>query len=243
MTLFGIVLLRYLVLSVSYIAFVKTWLRKRTIERMTATDATRKQWRKEIGWSALSSMIFAVLSGICFWFYQQGFTKVYVDLKEHSWTYFFFSILVVLFLYETYYYWLHRWMHHPGIFKIVHKVHHESKHPSVFTSFSFHPYESILQFIFLPVIIFIMPVHYYALGIVLTLMTISAIINHAGLEIYPAKFYKHPIGKWMIGSTHHDLHHSEFKSNFGLYFTFWDRWMGTESRQYEKKFMENKVNR
>jgi sterol desaturase/sphingolipid hydroxylase (fatty acid hydroxylase superfamily) len=70
-------------------------------------------------------------------------------------------------------------------------------------------------------------------------MTVSAIINHAGVEVYPKKFYKHPIGKWLIGSTHHDLHHREFTANYGLYFTFWDKWMRTESSEYEKRFEDN----
>jgi lathosterol oxidase len=184
-------------------------------------------------------VIFSVLTAGCYYLFQLGYTKIYTDINEQSLGYFFISIAIILFLYETYYYWLHRWMHNPGIFKIVHKVHHESIHTSVYTSFSFHPIEAILQFIFLPALIFIIPIHYYALGTVLVLMSISAVINHAAVEIFPEKFYDHPIGKWMIGSTYHDLHHKEFKSNYGLYFTFWDKWMDTENKKYRKNFDEN----
>jgi sterol desaturase/sphingolipid hydroxylase (fatty acid hydroxylase superfamily) len=27
--------------------------------------------------------------------------------------------------------------------------------------------------------------------------------------------------------THHELHHARFRCNYALYFTHWDRWMGT----------------
>lgn len=32
--------------------------------------------------------------------------------------------------------------------------------------------------------------------------------------------------------THHDMHHANGNSNFGLYFTWWDRLMGTEHQDY-----------
>jgi Delta7-sterol 5-desaturase len=119
-------------------------------------------------------------------------------------------------------------------------VHHQSLEPTVFTSFAFHPLEAMFQFIFIPIAIIVFPIHYYALGIVLSIWTLSAVINHAGVEVFPKHFIKHPIGKWMIGSTHHDLHHKEFRTNFGLYLTFWDKWMKTENENFPKKFEANK---
>ncbi len=197
------------------------------------------QIKKEIRWAFVSTVIFAAMTCATLWLYQQGYTKIYTNLHQHSMLYFVASIFGLLIGYETYYYWLHRWMHKPSVFRHVHKVHHDSIHTSVFTSFSFHPLEAFLQFIFLPLILFVMPVHIYAVGIVLTLMTLSAIINHASVEIFPARFHKHRLGRWLIGATHHDLHHKEFKSNFGLYFTFWDKWMKTESARFEKQFEQN----
>ncbi len=193
-------------------------------------------------WASISSLIFAMLTVGSYYLFQSGQTKIYSDIAEHSLFYFGFSIVLVLVLYETYYYWLHRWMHKPRIFKIVHKVHHDSIHTSVFTSFSFHPLEAILQFIFLPLLILVIPIHYYALGIVLMLMTVSAVINHAGVELLSRKFLKGRIGRWLIGSTHHDLHHREFKNNYGLYLTCWDRWMKTESKNYEKLLNDETIN-
>jgi Delta7-sterol 5-desaturase len=39
--------------------------------------------------------------------------------------------------------------------------------------------------------------------------------------------------------VHHDLHHNgSFNHNYGLYFTWWDKWMGTEHPKYYAKFAE-----
>jgi sterol desaturase/sphingolipid hydroxylase (fatty acid hydroxylase superfamily) len=69
-------------------------------------------------------------------------------------------------------------------------------------------------------------------------MTFSSVINHLDIEVYPKGFYKHFFGRWLIGATHHSLHHKQFKYNYGLYFTFWDKWKGTESPLYAQLFEE-----
>jgi Delta7-sterol 5-desaturase len=235
-SVFLVVVLRYLVSASLYHFTIFRWTRRKPI---TTGGPPVKQRRREIIWSLSSSLVFTMLGVGCFYMWQQGFTKVYTNTSDYSTGYFLFSIILILLLYETYYYWLHRWMHHPRVFRIVHKVHHESIHTSVYTSFSFHPLEAFLQFLFLPVVVMTFPVHYYALAIVLMFMTVSAVINHAGVEIFPKKFADHPIGRWLIGATHHDIHHKQFRTNFGLYFTFWDKLMKTESTDFPAAFENN----
>lgn len=186
----------------------------------------RNQIVREIKQSFVSSVIAAAITTLSFRMYQLGQTKIYTNLDAYTMWYFGASALALMLLYETYYYWLHRLLHVPFVFKLIHKVHHESLHPTVFTSFAFHPLEALFQFIFFPVIIMLIPLHYSILIVVLTLMTISAVINHSGVEIMKKRY----LLKYIIGSTHHDLHHTKFNANFGLYFTWWDRWMKTECK-------------
>jgi sterol desaturase/sphingolipid hydroxylase (fatty acid hydroxylase superfamily) len=168
--------------------------------------------------------------------WQRGYTSIYVEWNDYPIWYIPLSFIGALFVHETYYYWVHRWLHHPSIYRYVHKVHHDSISTSVWTSFSFHPLESILQAIIIPLMVLIVPMHLAVLLTLLFIMTISAIINHAGVEIFPNSWLNNPVMKMFIGSTHHDLHHRRFTKNYGLYFTFWDRWMGTESTEYEERF-------
>jgi len=119
-------------------------------------------------------------------------------------------------------------MHLPKVYKYLHLIHHKSIHTSVLTSFAFHPLETIFQAVFLPIIIVLLPLHVYALIGAILIMTFSATINHAGVEIYPSGKLGLWFRKWFIGATHHDFHHRKFNYNFGLYFTFWDKLMKTE---------------
>lgn len=218
--LVAIVFARYLLLAWLYKVIVE-WLTNSQRNRLTGK---RQQIAREIRWAFLSTLVFAALASGMWWLYQQGATQVYEDIRDYPIWYFFVSPAILLILYETYYYWLHRWMHLPKIFRIVHRVHHESRHPTVFTSFAFHPLEAFLQFAFFPLILFAIPFHYIALIIVFTLMSVSAVINHSGVEIFRSRVLLNNV----IGATHHDNHHKHFNRNFGLYFTWWDKWMKTE---------------
>lgn len=199
-------------------------------ERLSKNEVQPTQYKKEILWSTTSAVIFAVTGAGTYWLWQQGHTAIYLKVDGYGYTYLLFSLLLTLLIHETYYYWIHRWMHRPEVFRIVHKVHHESVTPTPWTAFSFHPLESILEAVILPVILIVIPMHPVVISIYLLLMTISSVINHLDIEIYPKMLRRNPVGRWLIGATHHHLHHREFKTNYGLYFTFWDKWMNTESR-------------
>jgi len=62
----------------------------------------------------------------------------------------------------------------------------------------------------------------------LMIMTVNAVFNHAGWEVFPEKWLKGPFGGILITATHHNQHHTKFTGNYGLYFRFWDKVMGTD---------------
>jgi len=223
-----IIFTRYLLVAWGYQWILQQWLKSKMARIADLSRST--QIKKEIGWSLVSSIVFAVLSAFVYQAYLLGYTKVYLNVSQQPLWYFIVSPFLFLVSYETYYYWLHRAMHIPFIFRKVHKVHHASIQPTVFTSFSFHPWEAVLQFLFFPLFLFLVPFHLVMLLIVLVFLTLSAVINHSGVEI----FNKVEVTNHLIGATHHDLHHKEFTNNFGLYLTWWDKWMKTESKTLVK---------
>ncbi len=229
--LFVIITVRYFVFSGAYyyttFVLLKKWLKSRILDE---SPVRKKQIRYEVFYSVISGIIFAVFGVGTYWLWMESQTAVYEDLKEYPLWYIPLSIVLVLFIQDTYYYWVHRWMHIPKVYKYFHKVHHNSVHTSVWTSFSFHPLESLLQAVILPLIIIFLPLYTYAILAILLIMTVSATINHAGVEIYPKGRYGKWFGKLVIGATHHDVHHRRFLCNYGLYFTIWDRLMGTEKQ-------------
>ena len=146
------------------------------------------QFGIEVKWSMVTAILFSLAGTLTMILWQKGYTKVYTHTNLYGWWYLPASLVVFMLIHETYYYWLHRWMHRPVIFKIIHKVHHDSNITSPFTAFSFHPLEGLLQAVFLPIMLMILPMHYYIIIIQLTIMTISSVINHLDIEIYPKNF-------------------------------------------------------
>lgn len=219
--------------GVFYIWYPEKW----TSRKINQRTLKKGQLKKEIKWSMLSAAIFAVIATITVILWQKGFTKIYTNFSISDWWYIPFSLVIYMLLQETYYYWIHRWMHLPRIFRIVHKVHHDSKISSPFTAFSFHPLEAFLQAIFIPLLLVLIPVHLYVIIVLLTIMSISSVVNHLDIEIYPKGSQKN-FSKWVIGATHHAQHHQRYKYNFGLYFTIWDRLKKTESPEFNALFIE-----
>ena len=57
--------------------------------------------------------------------------------------------------------------------------------------------------------------------------------------IWGMKWFRHsPLFELLNTSVHHNIHHSKFKGNYGLYFRFWDRLMNTEHPDYVKSYDE-----
>jgi Delta7-sterol 5-desaturase len=237
--MFAMVVFRYLLIAGVFFGYFYVLSFESWQNRKISTVAYRKgQFAREIYWSVLTSLIFAGAGAFTALLWQMGYTSIYLESSDFGWVYFGISIMIAMIVHETYYYWLHRWMHHPRVFRWVHKVHHDSLVASPWTAFSFHPLEGLLEAIILPLIVIWIPMHPYAIVLHLTIMTLSSVINHLDIEIYPKGFALHWFGKWWIGATHHALHHSQYKYNYGLYFTFWDKWMKTESPHFLQKFEE-----
>lgn len=204
-----------------------TWFGNRQQEQKAISE--------DIKLSTLSAIFFA-LSAACFMScYQLGVTRVYTQLRVQDLTYLVTSYLGVLILQDTYFYFMHRLFHLPMLFKRFHQGHHRSRIPTPWTSFAFDPLEAAIQAFFLFCITLIIPLHYDVLLALLTTMTIWAVGNHLGFQIIPDSRLSRWWGRWCIGSTHHLVHHNRYSRHYGLYFTFWDKLLGTQDINYEAK--------
>lgn len=200
----------------------------------------RKAISEDIKLSTLSAIFFA-LSAACFMgCYQLKLTKVYTHLEVQDLAYLVASYVGVLILQDTYFYFMHRLFHLPSLFKRFHQGHHQSKIPTPWTSFAFDPLEAVFQALFLFAITFVVPLHYGVLLALLTTMTVWAVGNHLGFQIIPDSRLSRWWGGWCIGSTHHLVHHNRYTRHYGLYFTFWDKLLGTQDDRYEEQRLESR---
>jgi Delta7-sterol 5-desaturase len=138
------------------------------------------------------------------------------------------SVLLYLLAHDAWFYWTHRWMHRPRLFRAAHAVHHASRPPTAWAAMAFHPIEALTGAIVIPALVFLVPIHYGALLVVLTIMTVMGVTNHMGWEMFPRWLVEGPAGRWLITASHHERHHREYGCNYGLYFRFWDKACGTD---------------
>ncbi|PTQ13608.1 sterol desaturase [Sphingomonas oleivorans] len=189
----------------------------------------RAQIAREIGWSLASAAIYGIPAGIVAWGWREhGWTRIYEDAGAMPLWWWPVSILLYLLAHDTWFYWTHRAMHAPRLFRIAHAVHHASRPPTAWAAMSFHPWEAITGALLIPALVFLIPIHVAALGVVLAIMTIMGVTNHMGWEMFPAWLVHGPMGRWLITASHHQRHHRDYRCNYGLYFRFWDRLCGTD---------------
>ncbi len=219
--------------AVFYLFFHKRWQARRIQKRPNKVA----QYRTEIFYSFVSACIFGMLAIVIALAKQAGYTLIYTEIADYGWLYFVGSILLLTFLHDTYFYWTHRLMHHPAIYKWMHRVHHLSHNPSPWAAMSFHPTEALVEAGIIAVVFFI-PLHPLALLIFFTLSLVVNMVGHLGYEVYPKNYTRHWFGKWQNNATHHNMHHELVRCNYGLYFNFWDTLMQTNHPKYMERYDE-----
>jgi Delta7-sterol 5-desaturase len=197
---------------------------------------------REIGFSTVSVIIFSLPPLIMLYNDNiRPYTTFYKQFDEHSTLYFVLAFPLMFLMHDTYFYWAHRLMHNPWLFKKIHLVHHRSTNPSPWAAYAFHPFEAIVESLIFTIILLTIPVHTIHLMTFFVLSLVYNVYGHLGFEIYPKGFNKHWFGKWINTSVSHNLHHQYFNGNYGLYFTIWDRMMGTMRPDYDASFENLKL--
>ncbi len=236
-----VVTLRYLIIaSIAFLIFYRIRKKVWSYKKIQTRFPVRQDYYREISYSLLTALIFSLIGYGLFMTPIRPYTQLYTRIDDFGTAYFFLSIPIILLLHDTYFYWTHRLMHHPEVFRYFHKVHHLSTNPSPWAAFAFHPLEAVVEAGIVVLVAFIMPVHPLAIALFLLIMMIYNVYGHLGYELYPKGFSRSRVGKWLNISLNHNQHHQYFQGNYGLYFLWWDRWMGTLRKDYDQQFEEVK---
>jgi sterol desaturase/sphingolipid hydroxylase (fatty acid hydroxylase superfamily) len=191
---------------------------------------------REIKYSFLTIVIFGGIIYLTIWAGKNGLTQVYAPIEKYGYAYLALSVVLMIVLHDAYFYWTHRLLHRKPLFKYVHKTHHLSINPTPFAAYAFHPLEAVVEVGIVPVIAFTIPHHALAMSFFAIYSLLLNVLGHLGFEVFPKNFARHWLFKWHNTSTHHNMHHRLTKCNYGLYFNFWDRVMGTNHPHYEESF-------
>ena len=181
------------------------------------------QQRREI-WQSMRSIFVFSLQGIAI---QQGLAHGWFQISyEFNW--WFAPQVALLFLWnEVHFYVVHSLLHTRFMIKRVHWVHHHSKEPTVYSTFSFHWIEA---FLLGTVILFPLLMYPFQAAAVLSLPVLSLIINLLGHCNYDF-FSKNKPGHVLKFSYRHSMHHKEGKGNLGFLLPWLDILFKTDSKK------------
>jgi sterol desaturase/sphingolipid hydroxylase (fatty acid hydroxylase superfamily) len=238
LALFGIILTRYFLVSgvVYWYFYTNQYYLPKLLQSLRTWPVSWKMVRHDMELSVEAAVLFGLSATTIINAMYGGSTLLYWPIEQYGWGYLCLSYGLVLIAQDTYFYFLHRAFHHPRLFKWIHQGHHLSGDPTPWTSFAFDPLEVVFQSLFLVAIVYIVPLHLSVLIAVLITMTLWSVWNHLGFEVFSSSFPRHWLSRWFIGPTHHAIHHRKYHCHYGLYFTIWDRCLGTHDPAYDRDF-------
>lgn len=239
-SIFTIVSLRYFILAGLAFFIWYVYLRKKiAFKKIQLHFPANADYRRELLYSLTTMVIFATIPWLLLGNPEvRKYTTWYPDADEYGKLYFWLAFPLMLIMHDTYFYFTHRLMHHPKLFKLFHLVHHKSTNPSPWAAFAFHPLEAMVEIGILVVYLFTIPVTKAHLFFFFLFMMVYNVYGHLGWELYPKNFHRTKLGRWINTSVNHNQHHQYFKGNYGLYFLFWDRLLGTLRSDYDEKYDE-----
>jgi len=233
LTILAIDLLRYLLGAGLVWLVVNVALRQSLAQRRILDAAPRAgQLRHELTYSVATVVIFAG-NGLVLWLLaMNGQVRIYDDVARHGWLWWWASLALIVVAHDAWFYWTHRLLHHRRWFGAVHGRHHASAHPTPWAAYSFHPVEAAIQAAFLPIFVALVPTHAAVIGVYMVPMILRIATGSCSHEFFPWAWTRRGPLRWLTPVTHHHFHHARNRGNFGLYFTWWDRWCGTEDTAY-----------
>ena len=173
-------------------------------------------------WSLVSGSLFITFYEVlALWFYSNQYFS-HVNWNDN----FIYCIILLLLLplyKDAHFYFGHRFLHTPILYKYVHFIHHKNINPGPWSGLAMHPIEHFIYFSFF-IIFFIFPSHpfhfYFLFGIFLLA---PAVHGHSGYEKLMVN-KKNGVG---TGGHAHYLHHKYFECNYGDGNLPLDKWFGT----------------
>ena len=172
-------------------------------------------------WTLASGVAFwTAYEAVMLWAMANGYAP-HLDAREHP-------VLFVLFLFLTpiwisfHFYWIHRWLHWPPLYRLAHALHHRNANVGPWSGISMHPLEHLLFFSSV-LIHFIVPVHPIHILFHMQHQALTGVTSHTGFEGLLIK----DKNRLALGTFHHQMHHRYFECNYGNLEVPWDKWFGS----------------
>ncbi len=177
----------------------------------------------------LDNAFWTLVSGVTFWTaYEAMMLWAYANgamplLYWHDSPVRFVLLFPLLVLWhELHFYFVHRLMHWPPLYRIAHAVHHRNSDTGPWSGISMHPYEHFIYFTSLLVHL-VLPTHPVHLLFHLYWVALAPALSHSGFCGIVIKGRM----RFATGSFFHQLHHRHFECNYATSNVPVDIWVGS----------------
>lgn len=230
-------LTRYVIFTVGVWLLLWVLLRPFLRERKIRDDTPpARQLLTELMFSLRSMAIFATAGVLMVFMFRAGLYPLGAIANTWGPVWFGLSIMAGIIGLDAWFYWSHRLMHDPRLFRRFHRRHHRSNNPSPFTAYSFDVGEALILIGFVVVWPMAFPMPWNSMQWVMLYQIVTNTLLHSGYELMPARRDGRPMLGFIVTTTHHDLHHAQAGRNYAAWFTWWDRWCGTEHPEYLARY-------
>eukprot|EP01062_Namystynia_karyoxenos_P060351 TRINITY_DN51907_c0_g1_i1.p2 TRINITY_DN51907_c0_g1~~TRINITY_DN51907_c0_g1_i1.p2 ORF type:complete len:392 (+),score=142.17 TRINITY_DN51907_c0_g1_i1:77-1177(+) len=151
---------------------------------------------------------------------KYGWTKLYYNVDDYGLVWYVLSVPVLFFWISTWAYLTHRAMHHPFLYRNLHKWHHRFQPCSPASGVAFHPVEYMIFVVGGQAAFWVVPFHVTVALIVGAYTMYELILDHSGIMMTSPFF-------WQPSTKFHDDHHRYFHCNFGQHLLIHDQFFGT----------------
>lgn len=225
----------FLVITVAFLIFWKWWALKHPEKIHNPKGLKTDGLKREMFYSTVA-LFFASITPL-FILKSPSIIphKIYFDIHERSILWYVTSLLCAFAIQDCYFYWSHRLLHTRKLYRSFHFVHHQSIYPTPYATFAFGIGEAVIHSTFILILVSILPIHYTAIMIFFSITLMTNIYGHLGMDILSEKRRNSFPFNLLFHTTHHGCHHRIPNGNYGLYFKFWDKVMGTYKGEMPKK--------
>lgn len=151
-------LVKYFIFAgVPFLIFYKLYPNTFSKGKIQSRWANKKNFIREILHSIQMIFISTVLVVAILKSPLKDYTLFYNTKSDYSIWWVPISVLLALIVHDSYFYWMHRTIHHPRLYKKVHFLHHKSINPSPWASYSFHFIEAVFESMFIVILLFFIP--------------------------------------------------------------------------------------
>ena len=171
------------------------------------------QVKDNLFWSLASGCtIWSLYEALTLWLYASG--RVTPVAWGEAPLYLLAMAALVSFWVSFHFYWIHRWLHWPPLYRFAHELHHRNVNIGPWSGISMHPVEHLLYFS--PVVLWwvvpVDPVIIIATGFFTGL---GPAFSHSGFERIIVDKTAGRKTALPAGTYHHQLHHRYFEINYG----------------------------